>query len=261
MSTISSHLQNDSEESEQNKLIQNLIFVKNNIAESARSHQFVGDDITLVAVSKTKPVEAIKTLYDVGHRHFGENYLQEISEKAPLLQPDIHWHFIGHLQSSKASKLIRDVPNLFVVETVDSAKLANKLNNACVTNNRAELSIYAQVHTSDEETKSGVTPEQLPELVQYIKDQCPRLKLRGVMTIGAPGDLSCFDKLVAARETVASLLGVPAGALQLSMGMSGDYEEAVARGATSVRVGSLLFGARLYPASNSTAGVAAATST
>jgi pyridoxal phosphate enzyme (YggS family) len=210
------------------------------------------ESVRLVCVSKTKPAEAIQQLYDAGYRHFGENYFQELVEKAALLPGDIQWHFIGHLQSSKAAKLVKEVPGLTAVETVDTAKLAGKLNNACAAAERGPLKVFLQVDSSGEDSKSGVQPgPELLELVAYITEQCPLLTISGLMTIGAPGDSSCFDRLVEARETVAAALQAHAGesapALELSMGMSGDFEAAIERGATSVRVGSTIFGARLYP--------------
>lgn len=208
------------------------------------------DGVRLIAVSKTKPASDIQALYNAGHRHFGENYFQELLDKAAQLPADIQWHFIGHLQSAKSNKLIKDVPNLAVLETLDSSKLAGKLNNACVLAEREKLSVYIQVDTSGETTKSGISLEELNELLGYIQNECPRLTVAGLMTIGAPGDLSCFDKLVSARDQAAAFLGVDASSMELSMGMSGDYEEAIRRGATSVRVGSTIFGARLYPQKN-----------
>ncbi|KAJ1396357.1 hypothetical protein B484DRAFT_458910 [Ochromonadaceae sp. CCMP2298] len=208
------------------------------------------ESVRLVCVSKTKPAEAIQQLYDAGYRHFGENYFQELVEKAALLPSDIEWHFIGHLQSSKAAKLVKEVPGLAAIETVDTAKLAGKLNNACAAAERSPLSVFLQVDTSGEDTKSGVSPgPELMELVAYIKEQCPLLNIAGLMTIGAPGDFSCFDRLVEAREEVAAALTIDGEKplLELSMGMSGDFEAAIERGATSVRVGSTIFGARLYP--------------
>lgn len=227
-------------------LSRNLNFVKSRMHASAEN---VGRDpstIQLIAVSKTKPNEDIMILYDNGHRSFGENYFQELVEKAAALPSDISWNFIGHLQSSKASKLIRDVPNLGVVETVDSIKLAKKLNNACEGVNRAKLQILIQVDTSNEETKSGVHPDELMEFAISVRDDCPFLSIGGLMTIGAPGDMSCFDRLVECRLMLAGAIGVEPESLALSMGMSGDFEEAIARGATSVRVGSTIFGERDY---------------
>ena len=215
----------------------------------------------LVAVSKTKPVELLQAAYDCGQRKFGENYAQELLEKAPQMPPDTRWHFIGHLQSNKAQKLVEAVPNLEVVETVDSLKLAKKLDAGCSKarggkDNQEEdqqrlLTIYIQVKTS-EETKFGVSCADAPALAKEIEAQCPSLRVGGVMTIGAPGDSSCFDRLVECRAGVATALGVPENRLTLSMGMSGDFEEAIGRGATSVRVGSSIFGARYYPQKNAT---------
>lgn len=106
-----------------------------------------------MAVSKLKPASDIQTIYNQGHRHFGENYVQELMEKAEILPKDIQWHLIGHLQSQKCNSLIKKVPNLWCVESVDSLKLADKLNSACINAQReTPLNIFVQVHTSDEET-------------------------------------------------------------------------------------------------------------
>jgi hypothetical protein len=172
---------------------------------------------------------------------------------------DVKWHFIGHLQSNKAKKLVVDVPNLSIVETVDSHKLAKKLNDAAADINRGVLGIYLQINTSQEDSKSGMEAPEAPAVAKLIASSCPKLSIQGLMTIGAPGDASCFDALVACREQVALALAVEPGSLALSMGMSGDFEAAIAKGSTSVRVGSSIFGAREYPASDpSTTAVAAA---
>jgi pyridoxal phosphate enzyme (YggS family) len=236
--------------SSSSSLVHNIEVVRDRINEASQSVSRNPSTVRLVAVSKTKPAEDILTLYrEAGQRHFGENYYQELSEKAPQLPADIQWHFIGHLQSSKANKLIKEIPNLYMVETVDTEKLADKLNNACVAADRVTpLNIFIQVDTSNEDTKSGVNGEtELLPLVDYIKTNCPKLDFKGLMTIGAPGDMSCFDKLVAYREQVATQLGVLSETLELSMGMSSDYEEAIQKGATNVRVGSTIFGERIYP--------------
>lgn len=184
--------------SRQSQLQANLQLIQSQIQQAAVECHRDPSEVTLVAVSKTKPSEDIQILYDAGHRHFGENYMQELTEKAEVLPKDIIWHFIGHLQSNKASKIIQEVPNLGIIETVDSLKLARKLNTALEAIPK-ELDIYIQIDTSNEDTKSGISPEELPELLQAIKTSCNRLRVRGVMTIGAPNDSSCFDKLVACR--------------------------------------------------------------
>jgi pyridoxal phosphate enzyme (YggS family) len=228
-------------------IVNNAHIVRERINEVCRSNNNKDSEtVHLVAVSKTKPSTDIQELYDANYRVFGENYTQELTEKAAQLPKDIKWHFIGHLQSSKAAKLVKDVPNLSVVETVDTVKLATKLNAACESVNRT-LDVYIQVDTSGETTKSGVDGAELNELAQFIHNSCAHLNLKGLMTIGAPGDFACFDRLVDARLVVSTLLTVDASSLALSMGMSGDYEEAIRRGATSVRVGSTIFGERLYP--------------
>lgn len=155
--------------------------------------------------------------------------IQEIVTKAPVLPADVKWHFIGHVQSNKAKTLVRDVPNLFVVETVDSVKIANALNKASGEFRASKLNVMVQVNTSEEEQKSGSSFEGSLELAQHIVSSCEHLQLTGLMTIGRYGDTTseCFDRLVACRARVAEALGVPEGELGLSMGMSGDFELAV----------------------------------
>jgi len=232
--------------------------VGGNVAAAAKEASRPPDSVRLVAVSKTKPVELLRAAYDAGQRTFGENYAQELYMKAEeMTEDDIEWHFIGPLQSNKAAQLIKRVglDRLRCVETVATAKLARKLDRAAGEvggegggeGERKKLGIYIQVNTSGEESKSGLTPGgELLDLVRTVADECPNISVDGLMTIGAPGDYGCFDTLAGCREEVAGALGVEPGSLELSMGMSGDYQEAIARGATSVRVGSTIFGARDY---------------
>ena len=158
------------------------------------------ESVTLVAVSKTKPTGYIQALYDAGHRDFGENYFQELEAKASSLPGDIKWHFIGHLQSSKASKLARVVTNL-IVESLDSLKLAQKLNSAVEAANKPPMEIFIQIHTSVEETKSGISHEEIPDFIKELKTSCPLLLVKGVMTIGAPDDSAgSFERLKSSRK-------------------------------------------------------------
>lgn len=211
----------------------------------------------LVAVSKIKPTSLIKACYDQGHRDFGENYAQELMTKAEELRsvcPEIRWHFIGHLQENKAKKLVTVVGSqLESIETVDSQKLAKTLNKAA-TSQKTPLRVMIQVNTSGEESKSGVVPEEVVSLAQFIVKETPQLNLAGLMTIGQyepnpdnPDDQPDFVALVQCREKVASALGVELDSLELSMGMSHDFEKAIEFGSTSVRVGSSIFGKRVYP--------------
>jgi pyridoxal phosphate enzyme (YggS family) len=236
----------------------NLADVKSCISQTIQECNLKEDSVRLIAVSKTKPMELLMNVYDAGQRYFGENYAQELIEKAEQMPSDIKWHFIGPLQSNKAAPLVKKVglKKLACIETVSTMKLANKLNNAVTSlkeeggdgaNEDDKLGIYIQANTSGEESKSGLnSAKECAELASEISSSCPHIKILGLMTIGAPGDYSCFDALVECRKEVADALSVDVETLELSMGMSGDYQEAIKRGATSVRVGSTIFGARDY---------------
>eukprot|EP00471_Norrisiella_sphaerica_P007633 CAMPEP_0184493830 /NCGR_PEP_ID=MMETSP0113_2-20130426/27068_1 /TAXON_ID=91329 /ORGANISM="Norrisiella sphaerica, Strain BC52" /LENGTH=221 /DNA_ID=CAMNT_0026879277 /DNA_START=188 /DNA_END=853 /DNA_ORIENTATION=- len=209
-----------------------------------------GQDVELIAVSKTKPVELLRYAYESGQRAFGENYAQELIEKAPQMPDDVEWHFIGKLQSNKINPLVKGVSNLKAVHTVTSEKIARKIATACQAIDRASIDVYLQVDTSGEATKNGLEMGEelllLAETVSGTSEPYDRLNLVGLMTIGAVGDLECFDKLVNARTQVAKRLGVQPESLKLSMGMSGDFEDAISRGSNLIRVGSTIFGARDY---------------
>ena len=167
---------------------------------------------------------------------------------------DVSWHFIGPLQSNKAAPLVRAVGlgKLACIETVSTIKLAAKLNRVVeamteAIEEKTKLGIYIQVNTSGEDSKSGVSPGvEVADLVRKISEECSWLSIDGLMTIGAPGDDSCFDTLRLCRNEVAIVLDLDPNDLELSMGMSGDFEVAIAKGATSVRVGSTIFGDRDY---------------
>jgi PLP dependent protein len=189
---------------------------------------------------------------------FGENYVQELVEKAAEMEQhkdDIQWHFIGGLQSNKANMLVKGVVpyGKLVVETVGSVKVANKLDNAMSDysdNGTKKLEVFVQINTSGEDSKSGIAVEDMDDVIstcKHIFNDCDNLTLKGIMTIGAPGDVSCLDKLDECRTAIATALDLDdPKKLELSMGMSGDYEVAIAKGSTNVRVGSTIFGARDY---------------
>lgn len=206
--------------------------------------------VRVVAVSKTKPVSLIRQLYDAGHRCFGENYVQEFLDKAPQLPEDIEWHFIGHLQTNKVKSLLASVPHLDMVEGVDSQKLANHLDRAVSAIGRKPLKVLVQVNTSGETSKAGVDPPACVELVKHVKLGCPNLEFCGLMTIGMPDYTSTpenFKTLSNCRAAVCKALGFAEGQCELSMGMSGDFEQAIEMGSTNVRIGSTIFGPREYP--------------
>ncbi|XP_045780492.1 pyridoxal phosphate homeostasis protein [Maniola jurtina] len=210
----------------------------------------------LVAVSKIKPVPLIIQAYEAGQRHFGENYVNELVEKAhdpQILEKckEIKWHFIGHLQSNKVNKCL-GAPGLYVVETVESEKLAYNLNKQWVKFRKEDekLNVMVQVNTSGEEAKNGIEPSQATNLVEYVIKQCPNLNFQGLMTIGqydydtSLGPNPDFLSLAKCRQEVCEKLNLDINNVELSMGMSTDFEHAIELGATTVRVGSKIFGAR-----------------
>ena len=193
--------------------------------------------ITLLAVTKVFPAAAIREAYDLGLREFGENYVQEFEGKAPEVGglPGARFHLIGHLQSNKSRK----AAELFqVVQTVDSEKLARRLNEA----GRA-LDIMLEVKLSEENAKSGAAPAHLPQLIEAVRD-LPNLRLLGLMTMPPWSDDPERSRPYFRR--LRDLAGQH-GFTQLSMGMSHDLEAAIEEGATCVRVGTALFGKRIRP--------------
>lgn len=201
----------------------------------ARAAERAGRDpatVTLVAVTKTRPVEDLLLAFEAGVRHFGENRVQEAEAKFPALPAGCVGHLIGPVQSNKAARAARIAG---VVETVDSAAIAERLDRAAAAAGK-RLPVLVEVNTGGESTKAGVAPGDVASLVQAVR-ALPALDLRGLMTIPPPGDTR--PHFVALRE-LARALGLP----ELSMGMSDDYEAAVEEGATIVRIGTALFGAR-----------------
>ncbi|RCI16415.1 hypothetical protein L249_2241 [Ophiocordyceps polyrhachis-furcata BCC 54312] len=236
-------------------LVSRLTCIRDRVTAQAQ-----GRNVRIVAVSKLKPANDILALHrePASHNHFGENYAQELSQKANLLPRSIQWHFIGGLQSGHCKSLAK-IPNLFCVSSVDSAKKAHLLNTAraaLLSSNPSlpKLSVHVQVNTSAEEAKSGCPPgAETVALCRDIVDSCPNLRLLGLMTIGAiarskaaaEGDPNeDFVSLAKQRDLVAAELGLSPDSLELSMGMSDDFENAVALGSGEVRIGSTIFGTR-----------------
>jgi pyridoxal phosphate enzyme (YggS family) len=194
------------------------------------------EEITLVAVSKTKPAADILAAYEAGQRHFGESYVQEFEKKSLEIGdlPGAVFHFIGRLQSNKttpAAKLFQ------VIQTVDSAKIARRLNET-----GQPLDVFLEVKVSPEEAKGGVLEADLPELKQFVEG-CENLRLRGLMGMppwsdDAEPSRPYFQRLRCLAERL--------GLRELSMGMSHDFEVAIEEGATMIRIGTALFGKRTY---------------
>ncbi len=203
--------------------------------------------VTLVAVSKTKPAEDILELYHLGQRDFGENYVQELVDKATQLPKDIRWHFIGHLQTNKV-KLI--APFVQLIHGVDSLKLLKEINKEAIKNNRV-IDCLLQIHIAQEETKFGLDEEELELLIGQLAD----LSMSNVRVAGLMGMASFTDNLNNVRTEFRKLKELfdrhakPQTSnlkLQiLSMGMSSDYKVAIEEGSNMVRIGSLLFGERV----------------
>nr|XP_023029853.1 pyridoxal phosphate homeostasis protein [Leptinotarsa decemlineata] len=221
-----------------------------------RSPELQALEPQLVAVSKLKPVDLIVAAYEEGQRHFGENYVQELEEKANnevILEKckEIRWHFIGHLQKNKVNKVL-SVPNIHLVETVDSKKLAETLNKNWPKFGPpdSKLKIMIQVNTSGEEEKSGIVPAEVCTVTNYVLNECRNLHLEGLMTIGKFGynpedgpnpDFVCLKRC---RDELCQSLNLDWKNVALSMGMSDDFEHAIELGSTNVRVGSSIFGHR-----------------
>ena len=217
-----------------------------------------------MAVSKLKPASDILALHAPGtlqHLHFGENYVQELQQKATMLPRSVRWHFIGGLQTNKCKALAEQVPNLWAVESVDAAKKADALEKGRRTLAeqdgtavRERLRVFVQVNTSGEENKGGVEPgEEAQALCRHIREQCPHLQLQGLMTIGAIARSVAakdgegnedFSVLETERSSICKALGLEERELELSMGMSHDYEDAIRQGSDEIRVGSTIFGER-----------------
>ncbi len=210
-----------------------LADVKGRIAAAAARSGREPASVLLVAVGKTYPLSDLLLAYAAGARAFGENRVQEAEEKFPRLPPDAIGHLIGPIQSNKASRAVKVAS---VVETVDSEDLARRLDRAAAASEK-RLAVFVQVRLGGEATKSGVEPAGAAALVETVR-ALPALDLRGLMTIPPPGET---------RPHFAALrkLGETLGLSELSMGMSDDFEAAVEEGATFVRVGSAIFGARL----------------
>jgi pyridoxal phosphate enzyme (YggS family) len=209
---------------------------------TAQKSQHGNSDILLVAVSKTRPAGDIRAAYACGLTHFGENYVQEALHKmAELKDLPLVWHFIGPIQSNKTAAIAQ---NFDWVHSIEREKVAKRLSDQRPPD-MSPLQVCLQVNISEEDSKSGVTLEQLPQLARYVLD-LPNLRLRGLMGIPAPGIDSGKQRaaFAALRDALAQLRTLAPDLDTLSMGMSADMESAIAEGATIVRIGTAIFGHR-----------------
>jgi PLP dependent protein len=198
-------------------------------------------NVTLVAVSKTKPVEDILEMYELGQRDFGENYVQELASKYELLPKDIRWHFIGHLQSNKVKYI---APFVHLIHGIDSLKLLKEVNKQAEKLSK-KLHVLLQVHIATEETKFGLDEKELEQVLTHCSS-FTNISIDGLMGMASFTDNT--DQVRKEFQTLHHLFSrhtaSPHMFQTLSMGMSADYEVAVEEGSTMVRIGSLLFGER-----------------
>lgn len=214
--------------------------------ETTQSCEKVGrspDEVTVVIVTKTHPVEILQAVIDTGHGAIGENRVQEIMQKVPLLTGEKTIHMVGHLQTNKVTKV---VPLVDWIQSIDSEKLAVKVDQQCQKVGK-KMSVLVQVNTSGEETKSGCAPEEAVALCEKVA-RCEYLRFRGVMTIGLLGGTEketrhCFQVLRNIREQCK---GLTDSSFELSMGMTDDFRIAIEEGSTMIRIGSYILGARKY---------------
>jgi len=219
-----------------------LANVRARIERAAHASGRSVDDVKLIAVSKTKPLDAIREAYASGQRAFGENYAQELAAKAEALADlaDLEWHFIGHLQTNKARVAARFART---VHTVDSTALARELGKRAGKERSSPLEVLIEVNVGREPQKAGATPGEIADVIAAVAAE-PSLALRGLMTLPPAGDPRAARQTF---ETIALLRNLHGGAAvlpELSMGMSEDLEIAIACGASYVRVGRAIFGER-----------------
>ncbi len=224
----------------------NLESINGNISKYAKEAKRNPEEITLIAVSKKKPIELINQAFNSGHTHFGENYVQELVVKInEMNNPQIKWHFIGHLQRNKAKELVGRV---HLIHTVDSMRLAETINRLASEKNIIQDCLI-QVKLSSEETKHGCDPKDLPDLLQALNTK-QNINIRGLMLIGTWTEdkalsQSEFRQMKGLLDKInqAKLYHKPL--TELSMGMSHDYNTAIAEGATMIRIGTQIFGERI----------------
>lgn len=224
----------------------NLFAVEKKVQEACDKAGRSRDEVTLIAVSKTKPVEMLQEIYDTGVRDFGENKVQEIVEKYEVLPKDIKWHMIGHLQRNKVKYIIDKV---CMIHSVDSLRLAEEISRQAVKH-ELTMPILIEVNIAEEESKFGIHKEEAIQLVEQIA-ALPNLKICGLMTI-APYVEDAEENRLYFRNIRHLAVDIAEKNIDnvsmdiLSMGMTGDYTVAIEEGSTMVRVGTGIFGERNY---------------
>ena len=229
-----------------NLIAVNFTKVKENILSACKQANRNPEEVTLIAVSKTKPLEMLQEAYKAGAWDFGENKVQELLDKIPQLPEDIRWHMIGHLQRNKVKYIVDKV---FLIHSVDSLRLAEEISIQALKKN-VEVNILIEVNVAREESKFGATTEEAIALVEEIA-KLPGIHIKGLMTIAPFVEDSAlnreyFQKLKQLSVDISRKNIDNVSMSILSMGMTGDYTVAVEEGATHVRVGTGIFGERNY---------------
>lgn len=227
-------------------ITENLEQVRKNIVEACKAVNRDPGEVTLISVSKTKPVSMLQEAYDAGSRDFGENKVQEIMDKYPQLPSDIRWHMIGHLQRNKVKYIVDKVA---LIHSVDSLRLAETIENEAAKHN-VTVPILIEVNVAQEESKFGLKTDEVLALVESVA-KLPHINIKGLMTI-APYVEDPEENRGIFRQLKKLSVDIEAKNINnvnmsvLSMGMTGDYQVAVQEGATMVRVGTGIFGERDY---------------
>lgn len=227
-------------------LSDNLKSVQQQVARAAANAGRNTADITLIAVSKTKPVDMISEIYDCGIREFGENKVQEILSKSEVLPDDINWHMIGHLQRNKVKQVIS---RAVLIHSVDSMRLAQAISDEAVKQN-ITVEILLEVNVAGEDTKFGFTMEETPQVLPEIA-KLPNIMVRGLMTsapfVDNPEDNRRYFKQLKQLCVDLKAKNIDNTSMDfLSMGMTNDFQVAIEEGATHIRVGTAIFGERNY---------------
>ena len=223
-----------------------LYSVEQNIQAACEKVGRSRDEITLIAVSKTKPLNMLQEVYDLNVRHFGENKVQELCDKYEQLPKDISWHMIGHLQTNKVKYLIGKTS---LIHSVDSLKLALEIEKQAAKSD-VIMDILVEVNIANEETKFGISKTETLSLIKEIA-KLPHVKIKGLMTIAPyvenPEENRCFFRQIKELAVDINNQNIDnVGMNILSMGMTGDYMVAIEEGATIIRVGTGIFGERIY---------------
>lgn len=225
---------------------ENILEIQEKINAACRRAGRSSEDVTLIAVSKTKPAEAVREAINCGMADFGENKVQELCDKIEVINEKVRWHLIGHLQTNKVKYIVDKV---YLIHSVDSLRLAEKIQDEAEKKN-VDVNILIQVNVANEATKFGLSPEETPDVIEKIA-KLPNVHIKGLMTIAPFSETGeenrqFFRKLKQLSVDINEKNIDNVSMSVLSMGMSHDFETAIEEGATYVRVGTSIFGERNY---------------